>query len=274
MKFINLTEVNNLKDVNYAELQDKEMDLEIIVKVSELIGDEIVEKIKENELSDEYILDVEGKYMFYKKETDKWIAIDTFCMNVEDKIVECESHGIAYDWLLDKIDKKELEELNKQQIKREEENKLITEEYKQGIMPKYFDIKEKNVNGSLINLNFKYEIIDDFVEKDDGTLNARFYWDYCEKFLKLCGCENIDMDEIMCRDDYRIMIDIHLNINTQKDEGVLSVMFDDEYIDIEVERALREKGITIPKIDRQFILKKKTEIGDNAIFEVTAIDFH
>lgn len=256
MRYLDLKHIKNAKEINYSELQDKLEEIVVIAEVNEEVGKNIIE-----------LENIEGRFMF--KEGDKYIAIDN--SKGENWVEECACTPLAMRWLSGEIDTDELYRLNLEH----EEDKKIREEYKKGNFPKYFDIKDKDVTGSLIKLNFDTELVSrEFKQQEDGTFNGRFYWDYCEKFLKLCGCENIDMNEIMLRDDDRIFMELHLSMDAEKNEGILSVMFDDEYVNTEVEITLAKKGIKAPKIDRQFIIKKKFELSREKVFEVTPIDFH
>ena len=263
MRYINLKTIEDVNMIDYTELQETHNDKNIIVEVNESIGSQM---LKNMAIGHEL---VEGKYFYETKEKGVWIALDTFCRDMEHRVVETRSDSIAVRYLDDRLTLEEIEEENAKQIQKEKD----IEEYKQGILPKYFDIKEKNVTGSLIKIDLDELIKHEFTEDEDGIHRGRFYWDYCEKFLKLCGCENIDMQEIVCRDDYRVSMDVVIALNNTKEEGILHIMFNDDYIDREVKKILEEKEIQIPRIDKEFILKKKFELGTQIVFEVTELDF-
>lgn len=255
MKYVDLTKVTDIEVIDYNQLCKKHTGKCVVVEVSEELGKEIKKE------------EIEGKYT-YKFDGDKYMALDID--NIAVNMIECESHPIAFNWLRGHFDD---EEVKAENIK-ERESKKIQNEYLYGVMPHYFDVEDINVNGSLLKIDFESESLKNkLTTHEDGTQRARIYWDYCEKYLKLCGCKNIDMDEIMCRDDYRIYMDILVTLNSEKTEGILSVTFNDEYVNQEVVKNLAEKGIKAPIIDKEFILKKKFELANKMVFEVTEIDF-
>lgn len=254
MKILDLQHITDVEVIDYEQLQKREKEQDLIVKVSTEVGMEIVE-----------LGDVYGMYIF--KEGDVYIAVDN--SEGDNWVEECANDTIAIRYLAGHIDSEDILTEN-ERYKKEQKEK---EEYIKGNMPKYFDLTDRDVTGSLIKINYKHELIDGkFVEKEDGTSVARVYWDYCEKFLRLCGCENIDGINIYNSDS--VMMEIHLTMNKNKDEGILLVMFDDDLITLEVEKELKEKGITVPSIFKEFIIKKRFELGNDVVFEVTPIDFH
>lgn len=254
-----------MENIKYRSLEELEQTticakhIDTIEGLSEFIKENNTYEIFEirQELSDTIVEIREPLGKFIYEENDSWVGVDN--ENGDAWTEDCKNKVILQRWLLGEMDEEVVYYYNN----RTDKLAKLKEKYKEGYTPNYFTInKDHQVKNDLLKVDFKYEVVKHNDEKDKFH---RIYWDFMDKYLTLCGCENINL-EIINNNSQFINFHSVMELTEDKKEGILSVYFEDEvYSD-----TIDDDKYSIRK---EFLLKLKSQINNNLIFEINEIKY-
>lgn len=256
-----------MENIKYRSLEELEQTTVCAKHIDTIEG--LSEFIKENntyeifeirqELSNTIVEIREPLGKFIYEENDSWVGIDNEDGDVWINTEGCKNKVILQRWLLGEMDGEDVYYYNN----RADKLAKLKEKYKEGYTPNYFTInKDHQVKNDLLKVDFEYEVLKYFNEKNKFRT---IYWDFMDKYLALCGCENINFETINNNSQF---INFHsvMELTEDKKEGILSVYFEDEvYSD-----TIDDDKYSIRK---EFLLKLKSQINNNLIFEINEIKY-
>lgn len=194
-----------------------------------------------------------GSFMYEDKINDCWVGIDNKEGNAWTE--ECDYIHYLTGWLVGDVDDDAIRRTRERQLRE----KRIKKSYEEGNHPVYFEkIEGHTVENKLISIDFEEEVCH---ENDDTVV---IYLDVIEKYLKLCGCKNINYKQIMCEGNPTDM-HICISFSEKRKTGILNVEFNDYIFDDIDDR------FTVKK---QFLLEEKVKLNEDLrVYKVTEIDY-